>query len=97
MDKQQVVIERDQKMQETRLVEREVSLLDAGDTVLVGTTHEISVGRDKAWIKGEVTVRVRPGELPGTTTERAVEAMEYAIKRNVAETVERMRSNYEIR
>jgi hypothetical protein len=55
-----------------------------GDTILVGITHEVNVGRDKSWVKYEATTKVRPEETAQDARTRAVGH----VNRSVEEAVE---------
>lgn len=65
--------------------------LFTGDTILVGVTHEISVGRDKSWVKYEGTTKVRPGESSEDARTRAIGHVNESVMRVVAQTVETVR------
>lgn len=62
-----------------------------GDSVTVGTTHEIKVGYDKSWVKYEATTKVRPGEAAEDTRTRAIGHVNESVMRAVAQAVETVR------
>jgi hypothetical protein len=64
-----------------------------GDSILVGMTHEISVGRDKSWIKYEATTKIRPGEVSDEARSRAIGHVNQSIVRLVETAVEQIRSH----
>jgi hypothetical protein len=66
--------------------------LFAGDTILVGITHEISVGRDKSWVKYEATTKLRPGEVAEDARSRAVGHVNESVMKTVAVVVETVRN-----
>jgi hypothetical protein len=49
------------------------NLLGAGDSVEVGVTHEVLIGREKSWIKLGVVTKVNEGETGEDATLRASE------------------------
>jgi hypothetical protein len=57
-----------------------------GDTILVGITHEVNVGRDKSWVKYEATTKVRPTENAQDARTRAIGH----VNRSVEEAVEQL-------
>jgi hypothetical protein len=63
-----------------------------GDQIIVGVTHEISVGRDRSWIKYEATTRLRPGEKAEDARTRAIGHVNVSVMEAVAKTVESVRS-----
>lgn len=63
-----------------------------GDSILVGITHEISVGRDKSWVKYEATTKVRPGESGEEARTRAIGHVNASITQHIESTVSRIRS-----
>lgn len=66
--------------------------LFAGDSILVGVTHEISVGRDKSWVKYEATTKLRPGERAEDARSRAIGHVNESVMTAVAKTVETVRN-----
>jgi hypothetical protein len=62
-----------------------------GDQITVGTTHEITVGRDKSWVKYEAVTRVRPDELTEEARARAIGHVNESVMRAVAKTVDTVR------
>jgi hypothetical protein len=67
--------------------------LHEGDSILVGVTHQIDVGRDKSWVKYEATTRLRPGETAEGARTRAVGHVNESVMVIVQETVESLRSH----
>jgi hypothetical protein len=63
-----------------------------GDSILVGVTHEISVGRDKSWVKYEATTKLRPGEVAADARSRAVGHVNESVMKTVAVVVETVRN-----
>lgn len=66
--------------------------LNEGDTILVGVTHEISVGRDKSWVKYEATTKVRPTEVADDARARAVRHVKESVDYTVAAVIEDRRA-----
>jgi hypothetical protein len=66
--------------------------LFSGDSILVGVTHELSVGRDKSWVKYEATTKVRPGESGDDARTRAVGHVNQSVMKVVEATVNQVRS-----
>lgn len=62
-----------------------------GDTISVGCTHQIEIGRDKSWVKYEATTKVRPSELTEDARTRAIGHVNESVMRAVAQTVETVR------
>ena len=62
-----------------------------GDTILVGMTHEVSVGRDKSWIKYEATTKIRPGEAAEDARTRAIGHVNRSVMEAVHKAVETAR------
>jgi hypothetical protein len=60
-----------------------------GDTILVGITHEVNVGRDKSWVKYEATTKVRLQETAEDARTRAIGH----VNRSVEEAVEQLIRN----
>lgn len=54
-----------------------------GDSVTAGMTHEISVNRDKSWIKYEVTSKVRPGESTDDARTRVIDHVSESVMQAV--------------
>jgi len=67
--------------------------LDAGDDITVGVTQEVTVGRDKTWVKYEGRTKVRPGEATDDAVTRAVGHVNEAIMIAIHKTVETVRNN----
>jgi len=63
-----------------------------GDTILVGMTHEVSVGRDKSWIKYEATTKVRPGETAADARTRTIGHVNRSVRDAIDAAVEMIRS-----
>lgn len=63
-----------------------------GDTILVGVTHQVEVGRDKSWVKYEASTKVRPGEATEQAQTRAIGHVNAAAMEAVEATVEKIRS-----
>ncbi len=63
------------------------SLLSAGDTVEVGVTHEIVIGREKSWIKFGVTTKVREGETGEDASDRASTQMQNEVATLIKDVV----------
>ena len=66
--------------------------LFAGDQILVGVTHEITVGRDKSWVKYEATTKLRPGEVAEDARTRAVGHVNRSVMYTVNQVVEQVRN-----
>ena len=64
-----------------------------GDTILVGVTHEITVGRDKSWVKYEATSKVRPDEAAEDARDRVIGHVKQGVGTAVDATVEQIRSH----
>jgi len=79
-------------MQEVSVRGRGAYELFAGDSILVGVTHEISVGRDKSWVKYEATTKLRPGETADDARSRAVGHVNESVMSTVAAVVEKVRN-----
>lgn len=62
-----------------------------GDTITVGTTHQIEVGRDKSWVKYEATTKIRPAETAEHARTRAIGHVNESVMRAVAQTVDSVR------
>lgn len=63
-----------------------------GDSILVGVTHEISVGRDKSWVKYEATTKLRPGEVAEDARSRAIGHVNESVMKTVTAVVETVRN-----
>ena len=63
------------------------SLLSTGDTVEVGVTHEIVIGREKSWIKFGVTTKVREGETGEDASGRASMQMQNEVATLIKDVV----------
>jgi len=63
-----------------------------GDSILVGMTHEVSVGRDKSWIKYEANTKIRPGETAEDARTRAIRHVNASVMEAVHAAVETARS-----
>lgn len=57
-------------------------------SVEVGITHEIKIGREKAWIKVGVTLDLDPGEEVVSGIERATDVVNESIFKTIESTVE---------
>lgn len=66
--------------------------LFTGDTILVGMTHELSVGRDKSWVKYEATTKVREGESDQDARTRAIGHVTVSVMKVIEAAVEQVRS-----
>lgn len=64
-----------------------------GDQITVGVTHEISVGRDRSWIKYEAITKVRPDEASEDAKTRAIGHVNESVMDAVNKTVESVRSH----
>jgi len=62
-----------------------------GDTILVGITHQIEIGRDKSWVKYEAITKVRPGEASEDARTRVVGHVNKSVMETVATTVDTVR------
>lgn len=67
-------------------------VLVEGDTILVGVTHQVEVGRDKSWVKYESQTKVRPDETTDEAQTRAIGHVNAGAMRAVEATVEEIRS-----
>lgn len=63
------------------------NLLDSGDRIEIAVTHEILIGREKAWIKYAVQGTVRQEETPEAASLRLTEAVNSQIMRTIEEAV----------
>lgn len=63
-----------------------------GDQITVGITHEISVGRDKSWVRYEQTTQQQQNESTEDARARAIASAETGVMQAVAATVEQLRS-----
>jgi hypothetical protein len=63
-----------------------------GDQITVGVTHEISVARDRSWIKYEAVTKLRPGEKAEDARTRAIGHVNVSVMEAVAKTVETVRA-----
>jgi hypothetical protein len=70
-------------------------VLYSGDSITVGVTHQIEVGRDKSWVKYEATTRLQPGEAASDARTRAVGHVNESVGVAVHQTVESVRSQYQ--
>jgi len=66
--------------------------LYTGDQITVGVTHEISVGRDKSWVKYEAVTKLRPGETTEDARTRTIGHVNESVMVHVAKTVETVRN-----
>jgi hypothetical protein len=66
--------------------------LYAGDQITVGVTHEISVNRDKSWVKYEAVTKLRPGESAEDARTRAIGHVNQSVMEVVTKTVETVRN-----
>lgn len=63
-----------------------------GDSITVGITAEIKVGRDTSWCKYEATTRLRQGEAAEDARTRAIGHVNESVMEVVAQTVDSQRS-----
>jgi len=63
-----------------------------GDQITVGITHQIEVGRDKAWVKYEAITKIRPQETSDQARTRAIRHVNASVMETIEATVEQMRS-----
>lgn len=68
------------------------NVLYTGDQITVSVTHEISVGRDKSWVKYEACTRLQPGESTEDARARAIGHATESVMQAVDRTVETVRS-----
>lgn len=66
--------------------------LNFGDQITVGVTHEISINRDKSWVRYEAVTKVRPGETAEDARTRAIGHVNVSVMEAVKQTVETVRS-----
>ena len=62
-----------------------------GDQIIVGVTHEITINRDRSWVKYEAKTRVRPGETAEDARTRAIGHVNVSVMEAVHQTVETVR------
>jgi hypothetical protein len=67
-------------------------LIYPGDTVEIGVTHEIKIGRESAWIKAGVSTKVRPGESPDEAGERAIRYVNTQVINSIVKAVDTVQS-----
>lgn len=67
-------------------------VLYEGDSITCGLTHEITVGRDRSWIKYEATTKVRPDEETESARARVVGHANESAMYAVQQAVEAVRS-----
>lgn len=63
-----------------------------GDQITVGVTHEISINRDRSWVRYEAVTKIRPGEDAEHARTRAIGHVNVSVMEAVRETVETVRS-----
>ena len=59
----------------------ENDLVSPGDTIEVGVTHEVLIGREKSWVKYGVVTKVREGETGEQASERAAIQMNEEVEK----------------
>jgi len=65
--------------------------LYSGDSITVGITHQIEIGRDKSWVKYEGTTKIRAGEAAEDARTRAIGHVNESVMEAVATTVDTVR------
>lgn len=70
-----------------RVADPVVRLLDDGDVIEVGTSHELKIDGDGSWVSYKVATKVRVGESADDATARALEQVTRAMRTAVAATV----------
>lgn len=66
-------------------------VLYEGDQIVVGVTHEISIGRDRSWVKYEATTKIRSDESTESARTRAIGHVNESAMVAVDTTVEAIR------
>lgn len=68
----------------------ENDLVSPGDTIEVGVTHEVLIGREKSWVKYGVVTKVREGETGEQASERAAIQMNEEVEKIIKDIVEQV-------
>jgi hypothetical protein len=68
----------------------ENDLVSPGDTIEVGVTHEVLIGREKSWVKYGVVTKVREGETGEQASERASIQMNEEVEKIIKDIVEQV-------
>ena len=63
-----------------------------GDQITAGVTHEVTIGREKSWVKYEAITRVRPDETSEDAKARAIGHVNVSVMYAVQATVDAVRS-----
>ena len=62
-------------------------LVSPGDSIEVGVTHEVVIGREKSWVKYGVITKVREGESGEQASERAAIQMNEEVEKLIKDIV----------